>query len=70
MNTEISISSRAQMQLRELLESVEKLNAQINTYAAALAAGLDVPDGYQLDIRRMAFVAPPAVEGAPTHDAE
>ena len=35
MNTEISISSRAQMQLRELLESVEKLNAQINTYAAA-----------------------------------
>lgn len=70
MNTEISISSRAQMQLRELLESVEKLNAQINTYAAALAAGLDVPDGYQLDIRRMAFVAPPAAEGAPTHDAE
>ena len=68
MNTEISISSRAQEQLRELLESAEKLNAQINTYAAGLAAGLDVPDGYQLDIKRMAFVAP--VGSAPGHDAE
>ncbi len=56
--TEIVISKRAQEQLRELLESAEKLNAQINTYAMALSAGLDVPAGWQLDIKRMAFIAP------------
>ena len=58
--TEIVISARAQAQLREMLESAEKINTQINTYAAALGAGLDVPDGWQLDVRRMAFVSPPA----------
>ncbi len=55
---EIVISERAQKQLRDLLETIEKLNEQINTYVAALGAGLDVPDGWQLDVRRMAFVAP------------
>ena len=55
---EIVISKRAQEQLRSLLESAEKINQQINTYATALGAGLDVPDGWQLDPRRMAFVAP------------
>ncbi len=63
--TEIVISARAQAQLREMLESAEKINAQINTYAAALGAGLDIPDGWQLDIRRMAFVAPPAPVAPP-----
>lgn len=56
---EIIISERAQKQLRDLLESAEKLNGQINTYVAALGAGLDVPEGWQVDTRRMAFVAPP-----------
>lgn len=60
----IVISTRAQAQLRELMEAAEKVNGQINTYAAALAAGLDVPEGWQLDVRRMAFVAPEA----PTQD--
>ncbi len=63
--TEIVISGRAQAQLRELMESVERINGQINTYAAALAAGLDIPDGWQLDVRRMAFVAPPAPPAGP-----
>ncbi len=57
--TEIVVSARAQEQLRALMEQSEKINGQINTYAAALAAGLDAPDGWQLDVRRMAFVAPP-----------
>ena len=58
--TGIVISERAQAQLRGLMEQAEKINGQINTYAAALAAGLDVPEGWQLDVRSMAFVAPPA----------
>ncbi len=61
----IIISERAQKQLRDLLESAEKLNGQINTYVAALGAGLDVPDGWQLDPRSMAFVAPVAPADTP-----
>lgn len=67
--TEIVISARAQEQLRGLMEQSEKINGQINTYAAALAAGLDVPEGWQLDVRRMAFVAPVAAPEPTTEDA-
>jgi len=62
--TEIVISQKAQEQLRSLLESAEKINAQINTYAMALGAALEVPEGWQLDVKRMAFVAPAAEVGA------
>ncbi len=67
--SEVVISERAQKQLHDLLDSAEKLNGQINTYVAALGAGLDVPDGWQLDPRRMAFVAP-VVADAPAGGAE
>ena len=56
--TEIAINARAQTQLREMLAGAEKVNEQINTYVAALAAALDVPDGWRLDARSMAFAAP------------
>ncbi len=58
--TEIALNARAQAQLRELLDGVERLNGQVTTYVTALGAALDAPDGWQLDPRRMAFVAPPA----------
>ena len=71
--TEIAINARAQTQLREMLAGAEKVNEQINTYVAALAAALDVPDGWRLDARSMAFAAPDqpvAPAGAGTGDVE
>ncbi len=67
---EIVISTRAQEQLRSLLEQAEKINSQINTYASALGAGLDIPDGWQLDVRRMAVVAPAAPPAGPEAPVE
>lgn len=67
--SEIALNARAQAQLRELLDGVERLNGQINTYVAALAAALDVPDGWQLDPQRMAFAAPVAAQPEPAAPA-
>jgi len=66
--SEIVISKKAQEQLRAMLDSAEKLSAQINTYAMALGAGMEVPEGWQLDIKRMTFVAPVTGEGVDNGD--
>ena len=60
MSEAIKISEKAAGRMKELLEASQRLNEQISTYVQGLAAGMDVPDGWQLDPRAMAFVAPPA----------
>lgn len=51
---------------RELVDAIERTQAQAQNYIAGLVAGMDVPEGWQLDPRRMAFVAPePAAPAVP-----
>ena len=59
VTTEIKIGEKGRKQLGELIEAIERTQQQANTYIAGLMAGLDVPEGWQVDTRRMAFVAPP-----------
>lgn len=65
VTTEIKIGEKGRKQLGELIEAIERTQQQANTYIAGLMAGLDVPDGWQLDPRAMAFVPPPAPPAAP-----
>ena len=65
MNEPIIISSRAAKQVQEFMDAARRINEQAQTYVEALAAALDVPAGWQLDVQRMAFVEPPAAQGAP-----
>jgi len=60
MSEPISISSRAARQVQEFLDAARKLNEQTQTFVEGLAAALDVPAGWQLDVQQMAFVPPPA----------
>ena len=65
VTTEIKIGEKGRKQLGELIEAIERTQQQANTYIAGLMAGLDVPDGWQVDTRRMAFVAPPIAAEQP-----
>ena len=60
MSEPITISSRAAKQVQEFLDAARKLNEQTQTFVEGLAAALDVPAGWQLDVQQMAFVPPPA----------
>ena len=62
MSEAIVISSRAAKQVQEFMDAARKLNEQTQTFVEGLAAALDVPAGWQLDVQQMAFVppAPPA----------
>ena len=60
MSEPISISSRAAKQVQEFIDAARKLNEQTQTFVEGLAAALDVPAGWQLDVAQMAFVPPPA----------
>lgn len=61
----IKLSERASKQVRELVDAIERTQAQAQNYIAGLVAGMDVPEGWQLDPRRMAFVAPEPAVPAP-----
>lgn len=65
----IKLSERAAKQVRDLIEAQERLQMQTQTYIAGLVAGLDVPEGWQLDPRGMAFVPPIAAEQPDTEIA-
>ena len=69
VTTEIKIGEKGRKQLGELIEAIERTQQQTNTYIAGLMAGLDVPEGWQVDTRRMAFVAPQAPDAADDLDA-
>ena len=55
----VELSERAAAQVKSLMEAAERLNEQTRTYIAGLSDALGVPAGWQLDVRAMAFVAPP-----------
>jgi len=55
----VQLSERAAAQVKSLMEAADRLNEQTRTYIAGLSDALGVPAGWQLDIRAMAFVAPP-----------
>lgn len=68
----VQLSERAAAQVKGLMEAADRLNEQTRTYIAGLSDALGVPAGWQLDIRAMAFVAPPeppAADDAPTPGA-
>lgn len=70
VTTEIKIGEKGRKQLGELIEAIERTQQQANTYIAGLMAGLDVPEGWQFDQRRMAFVAPEPAVPAPEPEPE
>lgn len=55
----IAIKEGSAKLLRQRMQQIEVLNAQVRGYVDALAAENDVPAGYQFDIEQMAFVQPP-----------
>ena len=60
----IAIKEGSAKLLRQRMQQIEMLNAQVRGYVDALAAENDVPAGYQFDIEQMAFVpTPTAPEG-------
>lgn len=65
---EIKIGERGRKQLAELIAAIERAQEQANTYIAGLVAGLDVPEGWQLNTQIMAFLPPPAPPAEPATD--
>lgn len=59
MANAIAIKETSARLLRQRMQQIEMLNAQMRGYVDALAAENDVPAGYQFDIEQMAFVQPP-----------
>ncbi len=55
----IKLNEKSATQVKELVEANQRTNEQTRTYIAGLSDALGVPAGWQLDIRAMAFVAPP-----------
>ena len=70
MSEPISISSRAAKQVQEFVDTARRLNEQTQTFVEGLAAALDVPAGWQLDVRQMAFVPPAPPAPAPEQPQE
>ena len=60
MSEPITIGNRAAKQVQEFIDAARKLNEQTQTFVEGLAAALDVPAGWQLDVQQMAFVPAPA----------
>ncbi len=67
MDDVITISPRAADSVRQMLEQAQRLQDALRTTVEALAAQLDVPQGWRFDTQTMAFVAPtnpaPTVQG-------
>ena len=70
MSEPISISSRAAKQVQEFVDTARRLNEQTQTFVEGLAAALDVPAGWQLDVQQMAFVPAPPPPAAPAPTPE
>ena len=70
MSEPISISSRAAKQVQEFMAAARRLNEQTQTFVEGLAAALDVPAGWQLDVQQMAFVPPAPPAPAPEQPQE
>ena len=70
MSEPISISSRAAKQVQEFVDTARRLNEQTQTFVEGLAAALDVPAGWQLDVQQMAFVPPAPPAPAPEQPQE
>jgi len=63
--SEIAIKDTSAKALREMLQQVNDLNAQLRGAVNALAVALDVPAGWQFDTARMVFTEPVAPPSAP-----
>ena len=70
MSEPITIGSRAAKQVQEFIDAARKLNEQTQTFVEGLAAALDVPAGWQLDVAQMAFVPAPPPPAAPVPEPE
>ena len=70
MSEPITIGNRAAKQVQEFIDAARKLNEQTQTFVEGLAAALDVPAGWQLDVQQMAFVAPAPPAPAPEQPQE
>ena len=67
----IKVNSKAAARIQELLDAAQRINEQVNAYVMGLGAGLDLPDGWQFDVRSMSFVPPaPVAPDGGAHDAE
>ena len=69
MPSEIAIKEGSAKVLRQRLQQIDALNAQVRGFVDALAVENEVPAGWQFDIERMAFVAPPAPAPPPAQSA-
>lgn len=67
--SDIVIEEKNAKLLRGLFRQIDLLNAQARGQVDALAASHDVPAGWQFDVERMAFVAPPAPPPMPAQAA-
>jgi hypothetical protein len=56
----IELPARTRDSVRQLIASIEKDNARLRAIIDTAADMMDVPDGWQFDIARAAFVAPAA----------
>jgi hypothetical protein len=65
----IAIKPANAQALRQMLEEIKALNAQVTGAVNALAVALDVPPGWQFDVAAMAFVPPASAQGqGATHE--
>ena len=63
MSEPITISARAEGQLRQMLEQSQRLQDAIRLTVEAFGVALDVPQGWRFDVQAMAFL-PPATNPA------
>ena len=64
MNEPITIKPANAQALRQMMEQVSALNAQMTGAVNALAVALDVPIDWRFDVATMTFVPPPATAQA------
>ena len=70
MGYAIAIKEASAKLLRQRMQQIEMLNAQIRGYVDALAMENDVPAGWRFDLEQMAFVEPTAAMDAQGVDDE
>lgn len=70
MSEQIALPAVTGERLADYQRRAAEWQAAMQVTVTTAAEALGVPAGWQFDLGRMAFVAPAAAEGAPTHDAE
>ena len=68
--SEIAIKPANAQALRQMMEQVRSLNAQMSGAVNALAVALDVPPDWRFDTDKMTFTPPPAAGPAAMNVAE